>query len=404
MGELAEWTVLVFLNAKNDLEPFAFPNLNQMASIGSTPEVNLVVEMGRPKVHWEHGFGAWSKTLRFHVQKGMQPVEAQAVEDLGDTNMGDARTLAAFVAWGREKYPAKRTMLVIWNHGQGWRLPRPDGAPPRPEGPVVQGGYRSVSNDDDTGDKLYNRAIQDALTELLGDERIDVISFDACLMAMVETAYALRDVAKVMVASEELEPGSGWDYRSWLKPLVAARGDVDAEGLGRLMVEGMRATYGDLDETTLSSVRLDRAAALGAAISRFADAAIPHLTAANARAFREARDACSVYGEAQGMHSIDLGLYMQRIAASPLDAAVRDRAGDVLTALDACVADNYASALRDKGFGSNGLAIYFPQDARAHQRDVDNDGYDPKNTLYPVEFVQKERWAAFLHAHLEVVK
>ena len=60
MAGQTEWTVLVFLNAKNNLEPFAFSNFEQMASIGSTPEVKLVVEMGRPAHHYTRKFGAWS--------------------------------------------------------------------------------------------------------------------------------------------------------------------------------------------------------------------------------------------------------------------------------------------------------------------------------------------------------
>ncbi|MBL8744054.1 MAG: hypothetical protein JNK04_23265, partial [Myxococcales bacterium] len=82
MTAAAEWTVLVFLNAKNNLEEFAFPNFEQMASIGSTPAVNLVVEMGRPRQHFTTAFGGWSKTLRFHVQRGQAPTEANAVADL----------------------------------------------------------------------------------------------------------------------------------------------------------------------------------------------------------------------------------------------------------------------------------------------------------------------------------
>ncbi len=151
MANVAEWTILVFLNAKNNLEPFAFPNFQQMARIGSTPEVKLVVEMGRPKNHFSLQFGAWSKTLRFLVEKGAEPTEAHAVSNLGATNMGDARTLVDFVTWGRKAFPAKRTMLVIWNHGQGWRAPVEEGVPVPAAPATPHGGHRYVSNDDDTG-------------------------------------------------------------------------------------------------------------------------------------------------------------------------------------------------------------------------------------------------------------
>ena len=63
----AEWTIMVFLNAKNNLEPFAFKNFEQMAAIGSTDKVNVLVEFGRPQNHYSNACGAWSKTLRFRV-------------------------------------------------------------------------------------------------------------------------------------------------------------------------------------------------------------------------------------------------------------------------------------------------------------------------------------------------
>ena len=44
--------------------------------------------------------------------------------------------------------------------------------------------------------------------------KLDFIGFDACLMGTVEVAYILKDCAKYMVASQELEPGCGWDYKA----------------------------------------------------------------------------------------------------------------------------------------------------------------------------------------------
>src|SRR5262249_18740572 len=118
----ADWTIMVFLNAKNNLEPFSFSNFEQMASVGSTERVNVLVEFGRPHHHYSSQFGAWTKTLRFRVTKGMTPTEANALADLGQVNMGDGGTLADFVGWSRETSPARHEMLVIWDHGQGWRL------------------------------------------------------------------------------------------------------------------------------------------------------------------------------------------------------------------------------------------------------------------------------------------
>ena len=401
MSGQAEWTILVFLNAKNNLEPFAFPNFQQMAAIGSTPEVKLLVEMGRPKKHYSHQFGSWSKTLRFVIEKGTVPTEAQAIADLGATNMGDAQTLVDFVRWGRKTYPAKQTMLVIWNHGQGWRAPVEEGVTPA-EPAVPHGGHRYVSNDDDTGDKLYNRAIQDALANLLADERIDLLAFDACLMAMVETAYAFRGVARVMVGSEELEPGNGWNYTRWLRPLVAAHGKVEAAELGRLLVRGMKDEYGDSDATTLSATDLDKVFALASAISAFSDTAVP-LLGSELPAFRAARGACKNYAPGYGLNSIDLGHYMEQVEKNTSSPALKQRAAAVRARLKELIVENYASVKRQGAFGSTGLGIYYPNSGTAHDKDPDRDGYDAANNVFPVEFVQKEHWARFLREYWKVV-
>jgi hypothetical protein len=433
MAAEAQWTILVFLNAKNDLEPFAFPNFEQMAAVGSGAHVNIVVQFGRPKRHHQPvpANNAWSKTLRFHVQKGMKPTESEALEDLGAVDMGDAKTLADFVAWGRARFPSKRAMLVIWNHGQGWRLrqavkvggdeetlrrhaamrseiPQDVGIEMRGAAQVADdmklpGGIRYVSNDDDTGNKLYNRAIQDALSALLKGERLDIIAFDACLMAMTETAYALRDVARVMVASEELEPGSGWNYEPWLRQVVESQGGVDAAALGRAMVKAFEDEYGDSDDTTQSAVDLSKAADLGASLSRYADAAIPLLTSQGAAAFKAARMACSNYAPGYGLHSIDLGRYMEQIGAQHPDGALRASAADVSAKLKAAVIANYASARRKGKYGSHGLAIYHPHSGVAYKHDSDREGYDANNRHFPVEFVERERWASFLRRYWQLV-
>jgi hypothetical protein len=43
----ALWTVLVFLNADNNLESFGVRDFREMARIGSTDKVNVIVQMDR---------------------------------------------------------------------------------------------------------------------------------------------------------------------------------------------------------------------------------------------------------------------------------------------------------------------------------------------------------------------
>ena len=114
----AKWTVLVYMNAKNSLDPFSLTNFEQMASVPNSKEVNVVVEWGR--LTWQHVY-------RIKVRNGMsidrEPAGGSGgVVDVGDKDMGAVATLDDFVRWGKQTYPASRYMLVIWDHGQGYRL------------------------------------------------------------------------------------------------------------------------------------------------------------------------------------------------------------------------------------------------------------------------------------------
>jgi hypothetical protein len=79
------------------------------------------------------------------------------------------------------------------------------------------------------------------------------------------------------------------------------------------------------------------------------------------------------------------------------------KARDVCERLKKMVIHNYAGKKRQGNFGSRGLAIYFPHSNKAYQSDPDKDGYQKGNNNYPVEFVQTQTWADFLHAYFAKV-
>ena len=79
------------------------------------------------------------------------------------------------------------------------------------------------------------------------------------------------------------------------------------------------------------------------------------------------------------------------------DPGVQRAAKEVEAAISAAVISTYSGAYRSgEGFGSKGLAIYFPEDEALFRSDPDFEGYIKTNTNYPVEFVQNRKWADFL--------
>src|SRR5439155_4121358 len=121
----------------------------------------------------------------------------------------------------------------------------------------IVGGVRSVSFDDDTGNYLFNSDVSNAITESMGKRHIAILGFDACLMSMIETAYQLQDVADVMIASEELEPGTGWNYTTLLGALNGPQASPlsVAKALETAYATENRDDYATLAPVNLSGVK-----------------------------------------------------------------------------------------------------------------------------------------------------
>ena len=98
----AAWTVMVFMNGKNNLEEDALDDFLELARIGSSDRVNILVEFGRPKENYTTRYGGWSGLRRYYVKAGDQPQEAAALMDVGHLtgieDMGDPRSLRQFLS------------------------------------------------------------------------------------------------------------------------------------------------------------------------------------------------------------------------------------------------------------------------------------------------------------------
>ncbi len=438
----AEWTVMVFMNGDNNLETYALKDFLEMASVTYNPQVNVVVQMDRI-LGESYAYGDWKHTLRFKLEYGMTPTVSEALSpqesDLPagkEINMGDPASLECFVEWAIRKYPARKYMLILWDHGDGWllrhsvrtrrssraakalrlddfkaanaiRMAR--GAEPLrlsfSLNQTLDAPHRSISLDVTDKDRLYMREAQNALEGSLGSTRLNLLGFDACLMQMVENGFAMRRVADVMVGSEELEPGDGWQYNDWL-PVLMADPTMDAVRLGKELVKSYKKTYSTTDRaTTLSALDVsgDRMQTLADAISALGDAMTANLNA-DLNSIKQARKDSKPFAPGRGYHGIDLHRFCEQLLAQTTVPLLRARAQTVKQMLEGgLIIDWYAGDDRKGKFGSRGVAIYFPESKSAYRSDRYGYAYRDDNTKYPVEFVQRHRWDNFLHAYFELV-
>ncbi len=361
------WTVLVYMMADNDLEPFALLDLAEMAEVGSTGNLNIVVQIDRAAGYSSDGvldLGDFTTAKRLRVAQG----KLEVIEDLGETATGDPAVLADFVSWGLTTFPADRHALIFWDHGAGWFGFGSDDASPDKDG-------------------LSFAEIDQALTAGLATAGVDdlsLIGFDACLMGSWETARTVAEHAEYMLASEELEPGHGWDYRA----LAKLRDDpsTDPVAFANALIEGFQAqalTYQTGANITLSLVDLYALPILDHAIAKLAEGLTSDV-AILAPSIGQHLAQTIGFGRSpdpeQDMRHVDLGDLVARLAAAnPSLLAV---AANVEFAMDFYVLANVTGPARE---GSRGVSVYFPP----HR-----ERYDTRYDALP----KVDVWRAFLAA------
>ena len=207
-----EWTVLVYLNADNNLEPYGISDFAEMAAASySSGKIRVVVQMDRAN-GYDATNGDWKTCKRFLITSGMTPTAANQISDLGEVDMGNPQTLADFVKWGIQNYPANHYFVDIWNHGGGYSK---DVYYPDP--------LRDFSNDETSGNgiSVANGEFASAMTQIksyLGGN-LDILAWDCCLMGMWEVVDIAKDYANTAVVSEETEGGDGWYYTNFLNTM-----------------------------------------------------------------------------------------------------------------------------------------------------------------------------------------
>jgi len=79
----SEWTIMVHMNGDNDLESAGINDFLEMASIGSTDEVNIVVQFDRIS-GFSEDYDNWNTTKRYFITKDITPDNVNATMDLGE--------------------------------------------------------------------------------------------------------------------------------------------------------------------------------------------------------------------------------------------------------------------------------------------------------------------------------
>ena len=343
-----DYTVLVYLNG-SDLESTwyeedesysgaASADLEEMMNGIGGNKVNVVVETGGT-LEWANNQISGEQNQRWLVE----PNQLTKLADLGAKNMGKASTLADFVTWGIETYPAKKYALIFWDHGGG---------------AVLGFGVDELFD----SDSLTLDEIKDGLATAYKQTgtKLELVGFDACLMATVETAYLLSPYAKYLVASQELEPGHGWDYKGALRYL-SSNSTAGGADLGKAILdtyEQHAIAFEQEQSITLSVTDLRKVPAVVQALEAFVKEAGAAVSTNDSEFYTlaQGRSRAEDYGSATEVGGItdmtDIASIARNVVASYPKTA---------DALEAAIESAVVHNLNSKGRpDASGLSVYFP--------------------------------------------
>ena len=321
-------TIMVYM-CGTDLESkygMATKDLNEMIRAELSDKINLIICTG--------GCSKWNNSRISNTRNQIFRIYGNDLEMLednfGNSSMTDPGNLTRFIQYCDSRYKADRNMLIFWDHGGG----------------SVSGyGYDEKNPN---ASPMTLTAIDSALKA--AGVKFDVIGFDACLMATLETALVCNNHADYLIASEESEPGTGWYYTGWLNKLSDNTSESTVMIAQKIIDDFVAASCSasPAAKVTLSVVDLSELqGTVPDALSDFASSTAALISGDNYSTVATARAGVRQFAQNSKINQVDL-----------IDLAVRigtDDASDLAKALRGCIKYNKTTISR-----SNGLSIYFP--------------------------------------------
>lgn len=374
-AQVKDWTFMVYMAADNNLEGGAELDIMELEMTGSTDEVNFVVQIDRSGNYSGNTHLKWSGAQRYYITKSGDPhkVTSEPLVKLGDVDMAAPETLLDFVAWASENYPAQRYAIILWNHGTGWKEIQPSFSEdfayqPTPAiegtGSFMDDISFNISYDETSKTSMSIPSLHKTLGEasnIIG-QKIDLLGFDACLMQMVEVAWAAKPFAKYQVGSPDLEPEKGWPYDMIAERLVANPG-MGPEELGKVITESYRLSYsgGSQGNTAviLSLMNLEKLDFFKQNLDHFCDSVRQNIRCIDI--IETARNDALKYSYGD---YIDLGHFLSLLGNSNANSAIKLSANRLLAALrgsrrlEGLVTNIEHNG--DKFDSTTGLSIFFP--------------------------------------------
>jgi len=337
-----KWTIMGYFDGNNDLDlsqnntSFTIEDVHELEEVGSTDEVKVIVALGSLKT----GGIVKYYYVEKHLNELPDSISSRVLENLGTKDMSDPQTLKGFIQYVVSNYPADHYMLIIDDHGGGWR-----GA--------------CIDEQNGAGDLMKLPEIKSAIPN---DVNFDIIVFHACLMSMVEVAYELKDKADYLVASEFSMPmQSVLGSSEWLSALTQDP-DMSPSDLAKTITQAVYNSGQFQNKTVhMAATDLSKLEQLASRISDFGN----KLVTEAGDYWYEVLDAWQQthYTQYDDPAFVDLREFVKKIKQEPNLSnipLINEAAESLINAINSAVSMTVTNAV---GISRGGLTIHCPYNA-----------------------------------------
>ncbi len=362
---LAEWTVMVYLNGDNSLESYVWNDLIEMEGVGSQNGVNIVVQLDDVSSPSNYRYYVSGST----PQGTSTPYYSDdIISTLSEQNMADPAVLSNFVNWATSAYPASKYCLVLKGPGEGWK---------------------GLLDDTSSSDKMTLSELAQGLSGM--NSHIDVLGLDASFMQMAEVVYVLgndtTNPPDYLVASQGDVVGDDWNYNEIVDD-ITYHPEYDpltwAEDMAGCLSSDWPYPY------TVSTTDIQGFMNSGKTImDDFANALINSAYSSNITTAKESTQNFNYAGhpELKDLYDFAEQVYMSDVYDC------QDEADAVMDEEYNWIIDEYSAGPGLEVQNVNGLSIYLPDTPSGYDTEYSN-----------LSFARDTRWDEFLQNITTVVK
>ena len=266
-----KYTLMVYMcgsNLESDSNGgLASMDIEEMRSVANQPDdINIIIETGgATKWHKNVIGGNGVRQITYkdsdnHWVLGRYHLDSNNLyeDDLVTySSMGASETLQSFLQWGFDNFPADKYSLILWNHG----------------GALDGCCFDDIKSSDSLTADEVDEAVTKAKRASGVADNLEFITYDACLMSVLEIAEMNSHNFNYMLSSQEVEGGLGYNYDAWL-PDLYANPDIYTptllEKIGDTFLEEEKS-FG-MDDQTQSAYDLTKMASFKETFEAFASA------------------------------------------------------------------------------------------------------------------------------------